>query len=449
MKITQFFFLIISATFLIFISSCSNEDDVSPDAKISFIGVDNDSATVVAGDTLRLSVRVDKGGYNLQELAVYSNITGSFNQVGTGINLNDEATQTQEISYPVPINATSEFALRFDVLQQDRPVVSKTINVTVEPTSVVGIAAGNPDFSILVQALTQTNLTTTLNGEGPFTVFAPTNAAFNALLDEMGITEQELLQSPDLENILKYHVINAELPTADITNGADIETLLPGKYITAYTEGGLRVNNSLIDPADLSAKNGIVHVIDKVLTPTANIDTFNTVLLMAPIGVASGERTSETFFSTILGSRFSVDEVVAGSGVTSEDIDFGYYYGVTSKASLASPAQYPNDIYDLGPNGANWSTLNSTKFRTTTFSAEAFDAIKENQDYKLSTEFEVGTDPENTERVTELTEGNIIAFKTFDDRFGLIKVIEVVDGDSDGSFIGAADGLRISVKVTR
>ncbi len=89
----------------------------------------------------------------------------------------------------------------------------------------VDIANGNSDFSILVQALSQANLAATLEGNGPFTVFAPTDAAFEALLTTLGITENELLARADLADILSYHVIPGEVMSGDLTDGQSATTL--------------------------------------------------------------------------------------------------------------------------------------------------------------------------------------------------------------------------------
>src|SRR5947208_15340077 len=75
------------------------------------------------------------------------------------------------------------------------------------PGTVVDVAAANPDFSILVAALQKAGLVGTLSGAGPFTVFAPTNEAFTAALTKLGLTQEQLLASPDLASILTYHVL--------------------------------------------------------------------------------------------------------------------------------------------------------------------------------------------------------------------------------------------------
>lgn len=139
----------------------------------------------------------------------------------------------------------------------------------VEPGTIVDIAVGDDDFSILVEALTEAGLVETLQGEGPFTVFAPTNAAFAALLADLDITKEELLANRDLSKVLLYHVVSGEVMAGDLSDGMEAETVL-GEKITFSIDGSdYSVNSSAIGPADIEASNGVIHVIDKVLVPEA------------------------------------------------------------------------------------------------------------------------------------------------------------------------------------
>lgn len=147
-----------------------------------------------------------------------------------------------------------------------------------EPGTIVDVAAGNEDFSILVQAVQTAGLVETLSGEGPFTVFAPTNAAFEALLAELDITAEELLAREDLGAILTYHVVAGELMAADVLaaveNGggeAVVETV-NGASVTVTTEmGNVYLNgNAQVVTTDIAASNGVIHVIDAVILPPAD-----------------------------------------------------------------------------------------------------------------------------------------------------------------------------------
>lgn len=132
---------------------------------------------------------------------------------------------------------------------------------------IVDTAVGNSDFSILVSALQKAKLVDTLKGTGPFTVFAPTNAAFEKLLVALDITAAELLAQPDLAKVLTYHVVSGKVMSTDLKNGLEATTVNGEKVKFDLTSGAM-VNKSKITTADLEATNGVIHVIDTVLVPT-------------------------------------------------------------------------------------------------------------------------------------------------------------------------------------
>jgi transforming growth factor-beta-induced protein len=134
--------------------------------------------------------------------------------------------------------------------------------------SIVDIAVSDPRFSTLVAALTKAELVDDLSGPGPFTVFAPTNDAFAALLAELGISAEELLANPDLANILLYHVAAGKVTAADVVT-LDKVTTLQGDDITVEVIAGEVILNGNIKViiTDIMASNGVIHVIDGVLLP--------------------------------------------------------------------------------------------------------------------------------------------------------------------------------------
>lgn len=141
-----------------------------------------------------------------------------------------------------------------------------------ECQTIVEIAASNPDFSTLVTAVTEAGLVETLNGDGPFTVFAPTNAAFAAL---PAGTLDSLLADPTgaLTDVLKLHVIAGEVDSAAATAaaGTNVETL--GGPVAVALEGeSLTVGGATVVTADIEACNGVIHVIDAVITAPASTD---------------------------------------------------------------------------------------------------------------------------------------------------------------------------------
>ncbi len=153
--------------------------------------------------------------------------------------------------------------------------VIHVVDAVIAIPTVVTFAVSNPDFSILVAALTRpdlsTNYATVLSGTGPFTVFAPTNAAFTALLAELGATSLDDIDAPTLEKVLTYHVVSGNVVASSLTEGQVVTTLQSGTF-TIGLAGGAKItdfNNrvSNIVATDVQAGNGVVHVIDKVLLP--------------------------------------------------------------------------------------------------------------------------------------------------------------------------------------
>lgn len=134
---------------------------------------------------------------------------------------------------------------------------------------IVDIAAGNPDFSTLVAAVQAAGLVDTLKGRGPFTVFAPTNAAFAAL---PAGTVESLLEPANratLADILTYHVVLGRVPAEMLLgNRGRIGMVNGGEVTFDATRGGVRLNRSAtVVTADIAASNGVIHVIDSVLLP--------------------------------------------------------------------------------------------------------------------------------------------------------------------------------------
>ena len=136
---------------------------------------------------------------------------------------------------------------------------------------VVQTAQAVPEFSILVEALLAADLAGALSGAGPFTVFAPTDAAFADLLTRLGLTKTQLLADTALlTSVLRYHVVDGLVLKADVPVGTPIATLEPGKSFSvdatlAITDG--QGGQAQIVSTDVFASNGVIHVIDAVLLP--------------------------------------------------------------------------------------------------------------------------------------------------------------------------------------
>ena len=139
-----------------------------------------------------------------------------------------------------------------------------------EPGTIVDVAVAAGDFTTLVAAVEAAGLVETLSGPGPFTVFAPTDAAFAAALDSLGLTAEELLADTEtLTSILTYHVIAGEVPSSAVVemDGESAATVNGAEVMISVDGDTVMVNEATVVAVDVPASNGIIHVIDSVLLP--------------------------------------------------------------------------------------------------------------------------------------------------------------------------------------
>ncbi len=128
--------------------------------------------------------------------------------------------------------------------------------VTIASTSAKTLAA----------AVTAADLIPTLQGAGPFTVFAPTDAAFAAIQSD--VDKLLMPESKDkLVDILTYHVVSGKAMAADLKDGQELTTVEGGKLKVSIMDGKVMIGNAHVTSADIEASNGVIHVIDKVLMP--------------------------------------------------------------------------------------------------------------------------------------------------------------------------------------
>ncbi len=132
--------------------------------------------------------------------------------------------------------------------------------------NIVQIASSNPDFSTLVEAVKAAGLVDTLQGAGPFTVFAPTNEAFAKL--PKGALENLLKNKEQLVAVLTYHTVSGKVMSKDIQPG-NVKTVEGASVDVSVKDGNVYVNNAKVVKADIEASNGVIHVIDTVLMPPA------------------------------------------------------------------------------------------------------------------------------------------------------------------------------------
>lgn len=149
----------------------------------------------------------------------------------------------------------------------------ETIPMKPVEGNIVEVASANPDFSILVAAVKRAGLVDALSAAGTYTVFAPTNAAFGSLLEELGVAGLEDIPVETLKSVLLYHVLNVKVASSAVATGY-VPTLADGvanSKLSLYIEksgSGVKLNNrSNVTAVDVSASNGVIHVIDKVLLP--------------------------------------------------------------------------------------------------------------------------------------------------------------------------------------
>jgi len=158
-------------------------------------------------------------------------------------------------------NATKEEAVEETTVEvvEEAPVEA--------PKTVVDIAVSSPDHTTLVAAVTAAGLVETLSGAGPFTIFAPTNAAFAALPTG---TVENLLKAENKEkltSVLTYHVVAGNVLAANLSDGQIVKTLNGQDLKVSIKDGKVMINGANVVAADLSGSNGVIHVVDAVLLP--------------------------------------------------------------------------------------------------------------------------------------------------------------------------------------
>ena len=139
------------------------------------------------------------------------------------------------------------------------------------PGTIVDVASGNSDFSTLVAAVSAADLVSTLQSAGPFTVFAPTNAAFAKLPAGTVDTLLKPENKAQLVSILTYHVVSGKVPASTVVtlNGRSVPTVQGATVRVTVSGGKVKVNNANVTAVDIQASNGVIHVIDSVLLPPA------------------------------------------------------------------------------------------------------------------------------------------------------------------------------------
>jgi len=260
------------------------------------------------------------------------------------------------LKYSYSVIFFSMLALLSACEDDDAPAAKKDI---------VEIAVSDPNFSTLVAALTKADLVGVLQGDGPFTVFAPTNDAFADLLADLGATSLDDLTAEQLTPILLNHVVGGQYKSTDLATGyvPSANNSGPGSTnVDLYIEvgGGVSINGSVnVTDADIIASNGVIHVVDKVILPTDVVDKAisndNFSSLVGALGAADGNLVSVlkgdgpfTVFAPINAAFDDISEVV--DGLSTAQLSEVLQYHVVSGNVLSSTLT----------NGQVVTTLNGT-----------------------------------------------------------------------------------------
>lgn len=215
-------------------------------------------------------------------------------------------------------------------------VMSSCEKSTTTPTptplgNIAAIASGDAQFSTLVAALSKADLVTTLQGTGPFTVFAPNNAAFT----KAGITSLDGLSKEALTPILTTHVLSGTVKAADVKSGAAKTVNANNQIYLSKNADGVFINGTIkVVATDVSASNGVIHVIDNVIVPPSkNL-----------VEIASGNKDFSELVSLVLAADPAVATALStasANGLTvfaPTNAAFTELYKSTPKATLLLPA---------------------------------------------------------------------------------------------------------------
>lgn len=146
----------------------------------------------------------------------------------------------------------------------DAATEPETAETPAEVGDIIEVATAAGSFNTLATALTEADLIDTLKGEGPFTVFAPTDEAFAAIPEDD--LNALLADKEKLKRVLTYHVVAGNVASGDVVTMTEA-TAVSGDMLKIDASSGVMINDATVTQADIAASNGVIHVIDKVLMP--------------------------------------------------------------------------------------------------------------------------------------------------------------------------------------
>lgn len=250
--------------------------------------------------------------------------------------------------------------------------------------SITDIASGNPNFSILVDALSRADLAETLDQAGSYTVFAPTNDAFLDFLDANGFESLDDVPVPTLTQVLLNHVVSGTNLSTGLTTGY-VKTLAKGGASSTNTlsmfintESGVRLNGvSSVTTADITANNGVIHVVDAVIglptivthaTANPNFSTLASLLTQQElVGTLDGTASSPFTVFAPLNSAFDTATLNLYSGLTSTQKTAVLTYHVVAGANVLSNAipSGPITTFETGTFTISGTVITDEQNRTT------------------------------------------------------------------------------------
>ena len=234
---------------------------------------------VKSGDTIATIARAAYGDVNLRdELCAFNNLANCDRievgdqitvpaqaELGTGAVAAPVAAPAPAAAATTPVAAT-EPATTTTPVEATTPVTTTTTAPAASGAgTIIDVATSARQFEILLLALSLSNLTDGLKGAGPFTLFAPADAAFAGLPEKT--LDSLLADTAQLARVLQFHVVPQQLTAADITDGMSVTTLMGQNLTFAVSGGKITVNGANINTAELPASNGTVFIIDSVLLP--------------------------------------------------------------------------------------------------------------------------------------------------------------------------------------
>jgi transforming growth factor-beta-induced protein len=271
----------------------------------------NDAFDALFSD-LGVSGISDLSAAQLTPILTYHVLAGTFrsSDLSTGYVPSISASGPDGNALDLYINTSSGVVLNGDVNVTSADVIGDNgiihiVDKVITPPTVVDIAIANSDFMSLVNAVVQGGLVDALSATGPFTIFAPTDAAFAQLLTDLGVSSIADIDNQLLIDVLTYHVVPGNVRSSAIQSGMVSTLNTEADLMVAVSGASVTINGDVnVVATDIQGSNGVVHVIDKVLVPTSPTNTI--------VDIALGDANFSTLVAAVLKSGLA--ETLSGAG---------------------------------------------------------------------------------------------------------------------------------------